>query len=115
MYAHYYFYIFVVDTKFELNVNEEKVERQQGQYLTLYATNGKTKAGFAPIAIGLTLGSLCLLGGSVSGVFNPARALGPAFVTNQWRNHELYWIANLFGSGLAAVAQRLLSHDPLQS
>lgn len=35
--------------------------------------SGNSKAGFAPIAIGLTLGALTLIGGA----FNPARATGP--------------------------------------
>lgn len=48
-----------------------------GRNLTIYATNGSSKAGFAPISIGLTLGFLCFIGGSVSGgAFNPARVFG---------------------------------------
>lgn len=46
--------------------------------LTIYTTSGSSKAGFAPLSIGLTLGFLCFVGGSVSGgAFNPARAFGP--------------------------------------
>ncbi|KAJ3343239.1 hypothetical protein HDU93_009223 [Gonapodya sp. JEL0774] len=45
-----------------------------GKNLTIYTTSANSKSGFAPLAIGLTLGFLCFLGGSVSGgAFNPAR------------------------------------------
>lgn len=54
------------------------VDKSVGRNLTIYTTSGNTKAGFAPIAIGFTLGFLTFIGGSVSGgAFNPARAFGP--------------------------------------
>ncbi|XP_043261248.1 neurogenic protein big brain [Colletes gigas] len=34
---------------------------------------------------------------------NPARALGPAFVTNRWDNHWVYWVGPLSGSAVAAL------------
>ena len=46
--------------------------------LTIYTANGNTKAGFAPLSIGLTLGFLAFVGGTVSGsVANPLRVFGP--------------------------------------
>jgi glycerol uptake facilitator-like aquaporin len=61
----------------------------------------------APFAISLTLGFLCLMGGTVSGgVFNPARAFGPAVISKTWRNQELYWAAGFIGGGLAALTQK---------
>ncbi|KXS20527.1 aquaporin-like protein, partial [Gonapodya prolifera JEL478] len=64
-----------------------------GKNLTIYTTSANSKSGFAPLAIGLTLGFLCFLGGSVSGgAFNPARVFGPAIVTGNWNNHWVYWI-----------------------
>ncbi|GAM20189.1 hypothetical protein SAMD00019534_033640 [Acytostelium subglobosum LB1] len=78
--------------------------------LTIYTTSGATKAGFAPIAIGFTVGFLNFLGGSVSGgAFNPCRVFGPALVGNRWRFHWIYWIADLLGAGLAAYAQRFFA------
>ncbi|XP_003699287.3 MIP channel family protein big brain isoform X1 [Megachile rotundata] len=34
---------------------------------------------------------------------NPARALGPAFVSNRWDNHWVYWVGPLSGSAVAAL------------
>eukprot|EP01122_Echinamoeba_exundans_P014861 TRINITY_DN6830_c0_g1_i1.p1 TRINITY_DN6830_c0_g1~~TRINITY_DN6830_c0_g1_i1.p1 ORF type:complete len:297 (+),score=71.63 TRINITY_DN6830_c0_g1_i1:48-938(+) len=78
----------------------------EGRKLTIYTTSGATKAGFAPIAIGFTLGFLTFLGGTVSGgAFNPARAFGPAVWTWVWKDHWLYWIADFVGAGIAGYTQ----------
>lgn len=69
------------------NRGAASADRSVGRNLTIYTTTANSKAGFAPLAIGLCLGFLCLLGGSVSGAFNPARVFGPAFVTGSWDNH----------------------------
>ncbi|KAK2588511.1 hypothetical protein KPH14_001087 [Odynerus spinipes] len=34
---------------------------------------------------------------------NPARALGPAFVTNRWENHWVYWVGPISGGAVAAL------------
>ncbi|KAJ3090206.1 hypothetical protein HK102_004412 [Quaeritorhiza haematococci] len=91
------------------------VDKSVGRYLTIYTTSGNTKAGFAPIAIGFTLGFLGLLGGSVSGgAFNPARVFGPAILTGHWNNHWLYWVADCIGGGLAGWMQSLFAHKAVQ-
>jgi aquaporin related protein len=78
----------------------------QRKKLTIYTTSGNTKAGFAPIAIGFTLGFLAFIGGSISGgAFNPARAFGPALLSGIWDNQWLYWIADFLGAGLAGSTQ----------
>lgn len=78
----------------------------EGRKLTIYTTSGATKAGFAPIAIGFTLGFLTFLGGTVSGgAFNPARAFGPAVWKWVWKDHWLYWIADFVGAGIAGYTQ----------
>jgi len=78
----------------------------QRKKLTIYTTSGNTKAGFAPIAIGFTLGFLAFLGGSISGgAFNPARAFGPALLSGIWDNQWLYWVADLLGAALAGSTQ----------
>eukprot|EP01012_Entosiphon_sulcatum_P049476 TRINITY_DN6809_c0_g1_i1.p2 TRINITY_DN6809_c0_g1~~TRINITY_DN6809_c0_g1_i1.p2 ORF type:complete len:329 (-),score=62.19 TRINITY_DN6809_c0_g1_i1:842-1789(-) len=77
--------------------------------LTIYSVAGTSKSGFAPIAIGFTLGLLTMIGGGVSGgAFNPARVFGPALVTGNiftkgylW----LYWTGDFAGAALAAVCQ----------
>jgi len=43
-----------------------------------------------------------LLGGPFTGAaLNPARAFGPALISNHWNNQGIYWIAPLAG-GVAA-------------
>lgn len=74
--------------------------------LTIYTTSGNSKAGFAPIAIGFTLGFLAFVGGSISGgAFNPARAFAPALLSGRWDNQWLYWLADFMGAGLAGSTQ----------
>jgi len=85
-----------------------------GRNLTIYTTNANTKAGFAPFAIGFTLGFLCFLGGSVSGgAFNPARVFGPALVSGKWDEHWLYWIADFLGGTAAGFTQRFFAHKAI--
>ncbi|KAI8923705.1 aquaporin-like protein [Entophlyctis helioformis] len=97
------------------NGQKEK-DSSAGANLTIYTASGNTKAGFAPLAIGFTLGFLGLIGGSVSGgAFNPARAFGPTLISGQgWKNHWIYWVADLTGAGLAGWAQHLFSHEATQ-
>ncbi|GAM20263.1 hypothetical protein SAMD00019534_034380 [Acytostelium subglobosum LB1] len=92
------------------NVKVVRGGKSAGSNLTIYTTSGATKAGFAPIAIGFTLGFLCFLGGSVSGgAFNPARVFGPALVGNKWGYHWLYWVADFLGAGMAGYAQKFFA------
>jgi len=85
-------------------------QKKGGNSLTIYTTSGATKAGFAPIAIGFTLGFLCFMGGSVSGgAFNPARVFGPALVGGVWTDHWLYWIADFLGAGMACYTQKFFA------
>jgi glycerol uptake facilitator-like aquaporin len=100
-----------VDTKGVQVVNTPQGKQKKGgNSLTIYTTSGATKAGFAPIAIGFTLGFLCFMGGSVSGgAFNPARVFGPALVGGVWRDHWLYWIADFLGAGMAGYTQKFFS------
>jgi len=85
-------------------------QKKGGNSLTIYTTSGATKAGFAPIAIGFTLGFLSFMGGSVSGgAYNPARVFGPAIVGGVWTDHWLYWIADFLGAGVAGYTQRFFA------
>jgi aquaporin related protein len=66
----------------------------------------------APIAIGSTLGFLCLIGTTVSGgAFNPARVFGPAILANQWANVELYFVAGFLGAAVAALLHTYAFED----
>lgn len=69
----------------------------------LIAAN-KAKLNFAPIAIGLTLGFLCFLGGRVSGgAFNPARATAPAIIAGKFTDLWIYWVGDASGAIAAAA------------
>lgn len=95
---------------------QNKKDEGAGRKLTIYTTSGNSKAGFAPLAIGFTLGFLCFIGGSVSGgAFNPARVFGPAIITNSWNNHWIYWVADLSGAAIAGWTQSLFAHKAVQS
>lgn len=71
--------------------------------LTVYATNPQSKTGFAPFAIGFTVFSLCLCGGTSGGAFNQARMFGPALLESKWDYFYIYWIAQLCGAATAAL------------
>jgi len=82
----------------------------KGKKMMKYSTSGDTKAGYAPIAIGFTLGACVFCSGSISGgAFNPARVFGFAFVGDAWDHHWLYWIADFLGAGLAGYTQKIFS------
>ncbi|KAJ2997338.1 hypothetical protein HDV02_005610 [Globomyces sp. JEL0801] len=105
-----------VDTK-GVKVQADGVkDDHSGNNLTIYTTSGNTKAGFAPLAIGFTLGFLGLIGGTVSGgAFNPARAFGPTLLSGKgWKNHWIYWVGDLIGAGLAGFAQSNFAHEAQQ-
>jgi glycerol uptake facilitator-like aquaporin len=113
------------DIKVDFNEDEMEAAAQSGTVkskttrprLTVYTTGGNSKGGFAPIAIGFTLGFLVFIGGTVSGgCFNPARAFGPALVAWDWGDQWIYWLADLFGAALAGYTQMIFAHnnpDPL--
>lgn len=70
----------------------------------VYATPSPSKNHFAPIAIGLTLGFLCFLGGSSSGgAFNPARVFGASVISGNFSSHWVYWAGDLMGGAFAAL------------
>ncbi len=71
--------------------------------LTLYASTPQSKTGFAPFSIGLTIFSLCLVGGSSGGAFNPGRLLGPAIFSGKWDYIYLYWIGEFAGAATAGL------------
>ncbi|KAI9340812.1 aquaporin-like protein [Obelidium mucronatum] len=91
-------------------------DNEAGKNLTIYTTSGNTKAGFAPLAIGFTLGFLGLIGGSVSGgAFNPARVFGPAVLTGNFKNNWIYWVGDFLGAALAGWTQHLFAHEAVQN
>ncbi|KAM4623308.1 aquaporin-8a.2 [Polymixia lowei] len=78
----------------------------------LVAVNSKTKTPLAPFLVGCTVIINILAGGDVSGTcLNPARAFGPAVMTNYWSYHWVYWVGPIGGGLLAAALVRLILGD----
>jgi aquaporin NIP len=76
------------------------------------AVHGKAVKSFAGIAIGGTIALDALFGGPISGAsMNPARSLGPAFVSGIWTDQWIYVIGPIAGALLAVVAYRLMTSE----
>lgn len=73
----------------------------------LGATDRRAPAGFAPIAIGLCLTLIHLIGIPVTNLsVNPARSTGPAVFVGGWAIEQLwlFWIAPIAGAVIAGFA-----------
>jgi len=84
-------------------------------FVIMGATHGKAPAGFAPIAIGLALTLIHLVGIPVTNTsVNPARSTGPALFVGGWALHQLwlFWIAPLAGGAAGGLLYRWLSEEP---
>ena len=80
--------------------------------IILGATDGRAPAGFAPIAIGLGLTLIHLIGIPVDNLsVNPARSTGPALFVGDWALAQLwlFWIAPILGGWLAGKVYRRLA------
>ncbi len=78
------------------------------------ATSAKAPAGFAPIAIGLCLTLIHLIGIPVTNLsVNPARSTGPALFVGGWALAQLwlFWVAPLIGGALGALLYRAVSDE----
>ena len=74
--------------------------------IILGATDSRAPAGFAPIAIGLGLTLIHLVGIPVTNLsVNPARSLGPAVFVGGWALAQLwlFWVAPLIGAAAAGL------------
>jgi aquaporin Z len=74
--------------------------------IILGATDDRAPRGFAPIAIGLGLTLIHLIGIPVTNLsVNPARSTGPAVVTGGWALAQLwmFWLAPVAGAVLGAL------------
>lgn len=79
--------------------------------IILGATDRRAPSGFAPIAIGLGLTLIHLIGIPVTNLsVNPARSLGPAVFVRDWALAQvwLFWAAPLAGAVVAGVVYRAL-------
>ncbi len=73
------------------------------------ATDARAPAGFAPIAIGLCLTLIHLIGIPVTNLsVNPARSTGPALFVGGWALSQLwlFWVAPIFGAVTGAGLYR---------
>lgn len=74
--------------------------------IILGSTHGRAPGGFAPIAIGLGLTLIHLIGIPVTNLsVNPARSTGPALLVGSWALKQLwlFWVAPIGGAALAGV------------
>jgi aquaporin Z len=84
-------------------------------FVIMGATHGKAPAGFAPLAIGLMLTLIHLVGIPVTNTsVNPARSTGPALFVGGWALAQLwlFWVAPLLGGVVGGALYRWLSADP---
>ena len=84
-------------------------------FIIMGATHGKAPVGFAPLAIGLGLTLIHLVGIPITNAsINPARSTGPALFVGGWALAQLwlFWIAPLIGGALGGVLYRWLSEEP---
>jgi aquaporin Z len=84
-------------------------------FIIMGATHGKAPVGFAPIAIGLGLTLVHLVGIPVTNTsVNPARSTGPALFVGGWALAQLwlFWVAPLVGGALGGFLYRRLSEEP---
>jgi aquaporin Z len=80
--------------------------------IILGATDDRAPKGFAPIAIGLALTLIHLIGIPVTNVsVNPARSTGPAIFVGDWAMAQLwaFWVAPIVGGALAGVVYPLIA------
>jgi len=83
-------------------------------FIIMGSTDRRAPAGFAPIAIGLGLTLIHLIGIPVTNLsVNPARSTGPAVFVGGWALAQLwlFWIAPIVGGALGGGIYRVLFAD----
>ncbi|MES2661165.1 MAG: aquaporin Z [Verrucomicrobiota bacterium] len=80
--------------------------------IILGATDSRAPKGFAPVAIGLGLTLIHLIGIPVTNLsVNPARSTGPALFVGGWAIAQLwlFWIAPIIGAALAGIVYPMMA------
>ncbi len=83
-------------------------------FVIMGATSKRAPAGFAPIAIGLCLTLIHLVGIPVTNTsVNPARSTGPALFVGGWALEQLwlFWVAPILGGLLGGVVYKWLFEE----
>ena len=83
--------------------------------IILGATDTRAPKGFAPIAIGLGLTLIHLIGIPVTNLsVNPARSTGPAVFVGGWALEQLwlFWVAPIAGAVIAGVVYSVFATEP---
>jgi aquaporin Z len=81
----------------------------------LGSTDKRAPQGFAPIAIGLALTLIHLIGIPVTNLsVNPARSTGPAVFVGGWALSQLwlFWLAPIVGAAIAGVVYGIFAEEP---
>ena len=82
--------------------------------IILGATDRRAPKGFAPIAIGLGLTLIHLIGIPVTNTsVNPARSTGPALFVGGWALEQLwlFWLAPILGAAIAGIVYPLIAGE----
>ncbi len=82
--------------------------------IILGSTDKRAPAGFAPLAIGLGLTLIHLIGIPVTNLsVNPARSTGPAIFVGGWAIQQLwlFWLAPIVGAALAGIVYPMISNE----
>jgi aquaporin Z len=83
--------------------------------IILGATDHRAPKGFAPIAIGLGLTLIHLIGIPVTNLsVNPARSTGPALFVGGWAMEQLwlFWVAPIVGAAIAGIVYPAIAGRP---
>jgi len=83
--------------------------------IILGTTDSRAPQGFAPIAIGLGLTLIHLIGIPVTNLsVNPARSTGPALFVGGWAIAQLwlFWVAPIIGAALAGAVYPMIAGKP---
>lgn len=83
-------------------------------FIILGSTDRRAPQGFAPIAIGLGLTLIHLIGIPVTNLsVNPARSTGPALIVGGWAIEQLwlFWVAPILGAAVAGVVYPIVSDE----
>lgn len=83
--------------------------------IILGATDKRAPAGLAPVAIGLGLTLIHLVGIPVTNLsVNPARSTGPALIVGGWALAQLwlFWVAPIVGAVVAGILYPAVAEVP---